>query len=162
MKQWCSAILLAASLIAFSPARAQPSSEAVAVAKELLTAIRVTDQLRSLMPQIMQQLKAAVVQGRPEVAAEYDRIVPILLARTNERSGALVEATALLYATHFTAAELREVIKFYQTPVGQKFIQKLPEITQQGLAIGNRFGQEIARELQKQMIDELRNRGHKL
>jgi hypothetical protein len=39
---------------------------------------------------------------------------------------------------------------------------ELPEITRQSLMIGNRIGQEVALELQQEMTNELRNRGHKL
>ena len=59
-------------------------------------------------------------------------------------------------------AELRELAKFYETAAGKKFLEIMPEITRQSLMIGNRIGQEVALELQQEMTNELRNRGHKL
>src|SRR6478609_7895504 len=72
----------------------------------------------------------------------------------------IIEQVAALYARNFTAAELNEVVAFYRGPTGQKFIQKLPLITQESMVIGQRFGQSIAAELRSRIVDELRKRGH--
>jgi len=77
-------------------------------------------------------------------------------ARVNE----IIDQVAALYARNFTAAELNEVVAFYRGPTGQKFIQKLPLITQESMVIGQRFGQSIAAELRSRIVDELRKRGH--
>ena len=54
------------------------------------------------------------------------------------------------------------VTAFYRTPTGEKFLQRLPTVTQQSMALGQKFGQSVASELQGRMIDELRKRGHKI
>ena len=51
---------------------------------------------------------------------------------------------------------------FYQEPVGQKFLDKMPVITQESMSAGQDFGRTIAVELQKRMVEELRKRGHKI
>ena len=160
-KSWFFAAVL--SVFAAIPAQSQQSSpEAVAAAKALLVTMRAADQFKAILPLLMQQLKPAIAQGRPEVAAEYDKLVPIMIVRATGKLDKLVAATAELYAMHFSAAELRELAKFYETAAGKKFLEKMPEITRQSLMIGNRIGQEVALELQQEMTNELRNRGHKL
>jgi len=52
------------------------------------------------------------------------------------------------------------IVAFYRGPTGQKFVQKLPLITQESMVIGQRFGQAIAAELRSRIVDELRKRGH--
>jgi uncharacterized protein len=42
---------------------------------------------------------------------------------------------AQVYADTFTEAELRDIIAFYQTPTGQKTIEKMPILTQKSLAM---------------------------
>jgi len=74
----------------------------------------------------------------------------------------LIEQIAVLYARNFTADELREVVAFYRRPTGQKFVQKLPAITQESMALGQRFGQSIGNEIRARMIEELRKRGHNI
>jgi hypothetical protein len=56
-----------------------------------------------------------------------------------------------LYAQTFTAVELKAINTFYQTPVGKKSIEKMPELMGKGAQIGARKVQENMQELQ-QMI----------
>ena len=46
-----------------------------------------------------------------------------------------------LYAGVFTDSEIRDIIKFYQTPTGQKFLEKSPEIMKLRAQIGMQEGQ---------------------
>lgn len=115
---------------------------------------------KTIMPAIVQQLKPAIVQNRPQVERDYDAIMPLMLDSMNARVSEIIEQVAALYARNFTAAELNEVVAFYRGPTGQKFIQKLPLITQESMVIGQRFGQSIAAELRSRIVDELRKRGH--
>jgi hypothetical protein len=154
--------VLALVLLA-APARAQsPPPDALAAARELLATMRFTDQFKAIMPNILQALKPAIVQNRPEVERDFDAVMPLLLEAMTPRLNELVELTAAIYAHNFTARELRDVTAFYRTPTGEKFLQKLPAVTQQSLAMGQKFGQSIAGDLHERMTQELRKRGHKI
>jgi hypothetical protein len=153
---WIAALMLVAA-----PAAAQaPVPEARAAAKELVETMRATDQLKAMMPMIMQQLKPMIVQGRPEVERDFDLLLPVVTDAMTGRMSELVEAVALVYAAHFSADELRQITAFYRTAVGEKFLQKLPLITQQSMAVGQRFGEQVASGLRDCMIEELRKKGH--
>jgi hypothetical protein len=157
--------ILSLALWSGRPAAAQsapPPPDAIAAARELVTASRAADQLKTLLPLFMQQLKPAIVQGRAEVARDYDAIMPQLIESMNARSEAFAEGVATVYARNFTADELRQLAEFYRGPIGQKFLEKMPVIAQESLAMGQKFGQEIAGELRSRMIDELRKRGHSI
>ena len=145
------------------PSAAQSASpEQMTAARELIAAMRAADQFKSIIPVLMQQLRPAIVQGRPEVERDYDTMVPVMLEIFNTRSGEMIEAVAAIYARNFTVDEMQQVISFYRTPVGQKLLDKLPAIFQESLAIGTKFGQAVASELQNRLIEELRKRGHKI
>lgn len=58
-------------------------------------------------------------------------------------------ALAEAYAQKFTEAELRELTKFYQSPVGKKMAALLPEMMQTGGEIGQRLVKEHLPELQE-------------
>ena len=159
---WMLTVCLIVCLFA-GPARAQtPSPDAMAAAHELIVTMRAVDLFKTIMPAMMQSLKPAIVQNRPQVERDYDVIVPLLLEGMNARLNEVIEQIAAVYARNFTADELREAVAFYRGPTGQKIVQKLPAITQESMAIGQRFGQTIASELRGRMIDELRKRGHNI
>lgn len=151
------------AMVTADPARAQaPSPDATAAAKELVVTMRAADQLNMLFPMILQQLKPAIVQGRPEVEKDYDTFMPQIVAAANTRMGEFVDAIATVYAAHFTAAELRQIGEFYKGPVGQKFLQNMPKIMQDSMAVGQKFGESLASDMRGKMIDELRKKGHKI
>ena len=162
---WMVILGLAAGLLAAPAAFPQspaPAPDAMAAARELVTTIQAGDQFKALLPIIMKNLKPAIVQGRPEVERDYDAIMPLLIAGMGSRVTEIIDEITALYARNFTPEELREVAAFYRGPTGQKIVQKLPVITQESMAIGQRFGQSIASELRGRMIDELRRRGHNI
>jgi uncharacterized protein len=160
-RSWLRAVCVTVCLLAAGPAGAQsPSPDTLAAARELIVTMRAADYFKTIMPAIVQQLKPAIVQNRPQVERDYDAIMPLMLESMNARVSEIIEQVAALYARNFTAAELNEVVAFYRGPTGQKFIQKLPLITQESMVIGQRFGQSIATELRSRIVDELRKRGH--
>ena len=159
------AMVLAAWLAATTPLVAQSSTaspEARAAAKELVEVMQAVDQFRRVMPIIMQQLKPAISQGRPEVARDFDLVMPAVMEAMSAKFGELAESFAALYAFNFSTGELQQLTAFYRTPLGRKFIEKVPEITQQSFVIGQKFGERIAGDLRQAMIEQLRKRGHNI
>lgn len=56
-----------------------------------------------------------------------------------------------LYEKEFTEEELNGLLEFYQTPLGQKTLQRLPQLMQQGAKLGEKYAQRYAGDFQKQM-----------
>ncbi len=55
-----------------------------------------------------------------------------------------------LYSKYYSNEEIKQIIAFYQTPVGKKTIMVLPQLTQESITIGQKYGIEAAsRALQK-------------
>jgi uncharacterized protein len=157
-------LLGALALFSGAPARAQstppqPSPEAVAAAKELVETMHLTHQFEAILPSVLKTIKPSIVQGRPEVDREYDALVPALVDSFRSRLTDLADAMAVIYATNFSADDLHAIIAFYQTPVGQKMLEKLPALSQQTMASGAKFGRSVAEDLRNKMIEELRKKG---
>lgn len=155
------AACLVVILISVAPAPAQ-SPDALAAAKQLMTTMKSADQFKAILPALMRALKPAVVQNRPDVERDYDALVPMLTETMNARVDDLLDKVAAVYAKNFSADELKQLDAFYRGPLGQKFVQKLPAVTQESLAIGQDFGRTIGAEMQQRMIEELRKRGHNI
>ena len=157
------AALLAALLFSLMPVRAQsPVSDTEAAARELVTTMKLDEQFKTLMPVIMKTIKPAIVQNRPDVERGFDALMPALMAGMQARMGELVDAVVAVYASNFSADEMRAATAFYRTPAGQKFLQKNPLVAQQTMLLGQKFGQSVGAEAQKQMIEELRKKGFTL
>ncbi len=57
-----------------------------------------------------------------------------------------------LYASEFTESELKELIAFYKTPIGQKILIKLPAITTRSMEIGTKILTDHKEELTQLMM----------
>ncbi|MEP6993045.1 MAG: DUF2059 domain-containing protein [Acidobacteriota bacterium] len=55
------------------------------------------------------------------------------------------------YSETYSEAELKDLTAFYKTPVGQKSLQKAPELVQKTAMIGAKLGQEHSEELKTLM-----------
>jgi uncharacterized protein len=145
------------------PASAQtPSPEAMTAAKSLVTTMGIADQYRALLPVILLGLKPVVTQDRPEIEQDYDSMASMIANAYTPFYNQMIEQAATLYATNFTADELRQLESFYRLPVGQKLLGKSQALAQQTAQIGRDISRKAADELRARLTDALRQKGHKL
>jgi uncharacterized protein len=159
---FCIGIVFAIGVSSVGSATAQSEAELKSAAKELIVAMRGADQFKALLPTVLGALKPVIVQGRPEVERDYDGIQRQVSDAFLGRISDIFDSIAIVYARHFTLAELRALAEFMRGPIGQKFVEKNPVVTQEAMLVGQKFGERIAVELREKMIEELRKRGHKI
>ena len=73
-----------------------------------------------------------------------------------------VKLAVPLYRENLNATEVRGLIEFYKSPVGQSVIDKLPRLAQQGQQIGAVLGEQLAREAFENSRKRLRAKGYQL
>lgn len=56
-----------------------------------------------------------------------------------------------VYKKYLTQEDLKELIKFYQTPVGKKFAKNTPFIMQESMQVGQQWGMRVGQDFQKKM-----------
>jgi len=113
--------------------------------RELMEITGAADYGDQLSQNLMSQLKPAfpeVPDSRwPEVAESLD---------TSE----VTERVVAVYDRHFDLDELRAMIDFYSTPVGQDVLQKLPLVMQESMQAGQSWGQAKAQEIVRDLAEE--------
>jgi hypothetical protein len=68
--------------------------------------------------------------------------------------GELVELTIPIYEKHFTHDDIKQMIAFYQSPIGKKLLKKQPAILKESMAVGIAWSQKITAKLIEKMRDE--------
>jgi uncharacterized protein len=163
--------LMLAGFIVFSvgcasgagPGVAQSAPDpAIAAARELIVTMRLSDQIKLILPPIVQSIRLAIGQGRPEINRDLDAILPSLLDQTSARIDEWVDQIATIYSRNFTPDEMRQVTTFYQSAAGQTFLAKMPTIMQESMSLGQTFERDVTGELRNRIIEELRKRGHNI
>ena len=151
-------VLAAGPLQAQSPPPAPPPAANLAAARELIQVMKATDQFKALRPTIFEGLKPAFVQGRPEVAKEYDAIMPIIIEGASQRLAGFADLLAGIYARNFSVDELHDLSAFYRSPTGQKLITRQPVIARASMLAGQQFGQAMVADLKEKIAEELKKR----
>lgn len=66
----------------------------------------------------------------------------------------LVELTVPIYTRHLTHADVKELLVFYESPVGKKMIAVQPAIMAEAMTVGQAWGQEVGARVMKKMQAE--------
>ena len=66
---------------------------------------------------------------------------------------------AQVYAYQFTEQELKDLVTFYKTPLGQKLLSTEPKAIQQSMAYMNQWAQNFAGIVNDQFRAEMHKRG---
>lgn len=157
-------IVVCTILLTIDVARAEnPSPAAMDAARSLVTTLRVTDQYKALLPGIVFSLRPILSQDRPEIERDFDAAVPAVLeAGQSKYNNSVIERAAALYAKNFSTDELHAIDSFYRSAAGQKYTEKSHELSESGRKIGDEISRETADDIKAQMIQMLRDKGHKL
>lgn len=115
-----------------------------AVVRELVTAARMREQVLQTMRETSR------LQTVPVPPGFWDR----MLERAAQDADTLIASTVEDYGSYFTAAELRELITFYRTPVGQRLLDVLPRIGARASVRGQTWGMRVGMEVGAELLDK--------
>jgi hypothetical protein len=143
MKRFTSLLVAAVSMLVLwaGPALAKTSARHKEV-RQLLTltgAAKMGDQM-------MQQMIASFKQSFPNVPKSYWKKLSKSLD-ANE----MVELVIPVYERHLGQKDIKELIAFFKTRVGRKFIRVQPEILRESMAIGQAWGQKVGQRVMKDL-----------
>ncbi|UPJ59486.1 DUF2059 domain-containing protein [Bradyrhizobium sp. 192] len=139
-----------------------PSPEAMSAARKLVVTLKVADQYRVLLPQLLLKLRPVVAQDRPEIERDYEAVTAPGSGIYAPFVASMVERIAVVYAQSFSVDELRQIDSFYAQPAGKKLLEKSDALAQASAQIGQDVSQKAADELKQRLIEALRQKGHKL
>ncbi|MCK1384028.1 DUF2059 domain-containing protein [Bradyrhizobium sp. 21] len=139
-----------------------PSPEAMSAARKLVVTLKIADQYRALLPQLLLKLRPVIAQDRPEIERDYDAMTAPGSEIYTPALTSMIDQVAALYAQSFTIDELRRIEAFYAEPAGMKFLEKSGALAQAGVQIGQDVSLKAADELKQRLVEALRQKGHKL
>jgi hypothetical protein len=76
------------------------------------------------------------------------------------RVSEIIDASARIYATHFSEQELRDLLAFYQSPLGKKALAEEPKVLDQSMVFAGTWADNLSGEIIQAMRVELKKRGH--
>ena len=148
-----SVLAVIALLVVAVPSAAQtrsalPTDSAkVTLTRQLLKHVGAVDLAIGMMENALPAQRAAT----PHIPAVFwDR----LLAEAKARRGELEDLMVIIYERHFTTDELRQLLAFYQTPIGRKLLASQPSISQESMRAGEEWGGRVGNVVAEQLAKE--------
>src|ERR1700687_524337 len=146
-------ILSAAGLVlglalASAPAGAQQqpplkpaSPAAIAAAKELLAMKNASGMYASAVPNIFQRTKETLLQNNLNYQKDLNEVAVIVAKNLAGREQEIGDGMAKIYAAEFSEQELKDLVTFYKSPLGQKLLTTEPRAIQTSMVYMNAWAQ---------------------
>ncbi len=160
----CAAAVAVALMAAGAPANAQPkpSPRLMATAEQVVKLTGAADAFGSLIPGVIEQAKLLFLQQNPDLAGDLNVVAAQLRKEYAPRVTELTNHVAMVYAQHFTEAELKQIVAFYSSPVGKKYQAQLPQIINASGQFAHDWANKLSDQVIEKMREEMKKRGHPL
>ncbi|MGZ3352719.1 MAG: DUF2059 domain-containing protein [Xanthobacteraceae bacterium] len=161
-----SAACLALALTALPAAAQQPpkpaSPAAIAAAKEILAMKNASAMYAQAVPNIVQQTKDQLMQTNLNYQKDLNEVAVIVAQKLAGKEKEIGEGMAAVYASDFTEQELKDLVNFYKSPLGQKLLSTEPRAIQQSMGFMNQWAQQFAETVNGEFRAEMRKRGKQI
>lgn len=138
----------------------QPSSANVQMGREIVEASGATRAFDGVVPSIMQQTANVFTQQNPDLQKDIIASLKALAPDFEKRKSEITDIIGRVYATRFSEAELKEILTFYRSPTGKKFVTQLPAILEEGYAKTQEWGGKLSEEVVQKLRAEMKKKGH--
>ena len=138
------------------------SPAAIAAAKEILAAKNAAAMYAAAVPNIVHQTKDSLLQANLNYQKDLNEVAVIVAQKLAGREKEIGEGMAAIYTQAFTEQELKDLVTFYKSALGQKLLSAEPRAIQFSMSFMNQWAQNFAETVNAQFRAEMRKRGKEI
>ena len=106
------------------------------------------------------QMSQRLARTRPDIPKQLlDAVPEIVVSVFDANATALTESIIPVYHRNFTAEDIKGLIQFYSTPLGQKSIQVMPAVLQESMTAGRKWADSVLPQVQEQLRSRMKQQG---
>lgn len=158
---------LAALALAFglmsSAASAQktaPTASQIQLAHKIIDISGAGHAFDPIVPSVFQQTFSIFIQQNPDLQKPLADTMNALRPEFEKRQPEVIEILARAYASHFTEAEMKEILAFYNTATGKKLVSDLPKVLQESFVEAKEWGTKISEQVTMRLREEMKKKGY--
>jgi uncharacterized protein len=152
---------IAAAAHAQAPTPA-PTAGAVAAARELIVAKGGAAMFEPVIPGVIETAKNSLVPTNPNLTKDLNDVAAQLRKDYESKKAELVYEVAVIYAAHFTEQELKDLVAFYKSPLGQKMLKEEPLALDQSMKKAQSWSSDFSDSVLARIRSEMAKKGHPL
>lgn len=143
---WAASLVLTGTLNVV--AEEMPDPAAVSKRADIKRLMEITG-AGNLGIQIMNRMIPAMKKGHKDIPEKF---WTDFMAEISPND--LTEMVVPIYEKYFTHEELKQLIAFYESPIGKKIIKVQPQIMMESMTAGEEWGKELVKKIKKKLHEE--------
>jgi uncharacterized protein len=131
---------------------------ALAAAREILALKNASAMYASAVPNIVEQTKNALIQQNLNYQKDLGEVAVVVAKNLAGREKEIGDGMAQVYANEFSEQELKDLVTFYKTPLGQKLLSTEPRAIQFSMSYMNQWAMVFAGTVNEEFRAEMKKR----
>jgi len=140
----------------------QGSPGAIAAAKEILAMKNASAMYAQAVPNIVEQTKNALLQQNLNYQKDLNEVAVVVAQKLAGKEKEIGDGMANVYANEFSEQELKDLVTFYKSPLGQKLLSTEPRAIQFSMSYMNAWAQNFSETVNGEFRAEMRKRGKQI
>jgi hypothetical protein len=142
-----------------APAQQQPSANAIALARQYLDLKAATNVYQGSVPGIIERIRIQLLQNNLNYQKDLNEVAARLNQDLKGRDSEIGDEMARIYATDFTEQELKDLLAFYKSPLGQKLLKQEPNSIHASMEFMGQWAEKFGEDVDTKFRDEMKKRG---
>jgi hypothetical protein len=145
-----------------NPAVTAVPESAVRIGRDIVEASGIARSFDAVMPDIALRIRGNFANTRPELLKDMDDTLVALLPEIRTRRAEMVERSARSLAGMFTEPEMREMLTFFNSATGKKYVNAQPQLLQVIFEAMEPWMVQTSDFFLTRFREEMRKKGHTL
>jgi uncharacterized protein len=159
-------LVLAAALSSFGMIGAaqaqQPTPAAIELARQVIQVKGGNNMFDPIVPGVIESAKNMFLPTNPGLSKDLNEVAAQLKKEYEPKRVELLNEVARTYAQRFTEQELKDLVAFYKTPLGQKVIVEEPRALDAAMSRAQDWANNFSEEVIGRMRADMKKRGNNL
>jgi hypothetical protein len=144
------------------PAVQAPSAASIAAAREILTLKNANAMYANAVPGMVEKVKGTLIGQNLNYQKDLNELAPIIAKQLAGRESEIGDGMVGVYAGEFTEQELKDLVAFYKSPLGQKLITNEPKAISLSMQVMNAWAQNFSEVVASAFRAEMKKRGKEM
>jgi hypothetical protein len=145
-----------------APGLKQCSATAMDSAREILKFKNASALYANVIPNVVLQTKESLLASNLNLQKDLNEVATVVAQNNAGKEKEIGDGMAQVYCNEFSEQELKDLVTFYKSPLGQKLLLSEPRAIQFSMAYLNGWAQNFAEAVNGQFRAEMRKRGKQI
>jgi len=144
------------------PGSTAPSPSHLAAARALVIASGMSRSFGVIIPQFMDQIAQSLTQTRPEIAQDLKAVLIQLKPEFENEVNEMIDIAAQIYVKQMSEPDLKAAVAFFDSPSGKKYVETQPAFLTEAVTAMQGWQGKVSTDMMSRVRAEMKKRGHEI